>query len=143
MAHSFVQAHVDETDAFRTFARADRSHSVLLVDTYDTATGIERAIEVARLVASGAPIDGFDVGPALGASPEAPVLDAVYNLVACDGRPVRKTSPGRPRGHAPSRCGVTTTPAGTSSRSPASPGSTPTTPVRLSNVSGSPRRGSR
>jgi len=148
MAHSLVQAHVDEADAFRDFARADRERTILLVDTYDTATGIERAIEVATecradgyelagiridsgdlvelsrlarqrldasgfsgmkivvsggldehdlaaLVASGAPVDAFGVGSALAASPEAPVIDTVYKLAAFDGRPVRKTSPGK------------------------------------------------
>lgn len=48
MAHAFVQAHPDETDAFRAFARRYRDATVLLVDTYDTLRGVERAIEVAR-----------------------------------------------------------------------------------------------
>lgn len=48
MAHAFVQAHRDETDAFRAFARAYRERTVLLVDTYDTPRGVERAIQVAR-----------------------------------------------------------------------------------------------
>lgn len=47
MAHSFVQAHRDESEAFRLFARAFGDQAVLLVDTYDTARGIERAIAVA------------------------------------------------------------------------------------------------
>ncbi len=42
-----------------------------------------------------APIDGFGVGSALGASDDVPVLDSVYKLVAYDGRPVRKTSTGK------------------------------------------------
>lgn len=50
MAHSFVQAHRDETDAFRAFARSYGAATVLLVDTYDTARGVERAIEVAKEV---------------------------------------------------------------------------------------------
>lgn len=48
MAHSFVQAHDDEGDAFRSFAGLFGSRSVLLVDTYDTGRGVEHAIEVAR-----------------------------------------------------------------------------------------------
>lgn len=48
MAHSFVQAHASETDAFRAFARRWGDATVLLVDTYDTLEGIDRAIEVAR-----------------------------------------------------------------------------------------------
>ncbi|EQD80351.1 nicotinate phosphoribosyltransferase, partial [mine drainage metagenome] len=48
MAHSFVQAHSDETDAFRAYARVFKEATVLLVDTYDTPRGIERAIQVAQ-----------------------------------------------------------------------------------------------
>ena len=52
--------------------------------------------EIHRLLAEeGAPIDGFGVGSALGVSDDAPILDSVYKLVACDGRPVRKTSTGK------------------------------------------------
>jgi len=47
MAHAFVQAHDDELDAFRSFASAFGDATVLLVDTYDTRRGIERAIRVA------------------------------------------------------------------------------------------------
>ncbi len=48
MAHSFVQAHPDELDAFRAFASLYGQDTVLLVDTYDTHHGVEKAIEVAR-----------------------------------------------------------------------------------------------
>ncbi len=48
MAHSFVQAHVDETAAFRRFAAAFKERTLLLIDTYDPERGLERAIEVAR-----------------------------------------------------------------------------------------------
>ncbi|HEX2064216.1 MAG TPA: nicotinate phosphoribosyltransferase [Acidimicrobiales bacterium] len=47
MAHAFVQAYPDETDAFRAFAGAFGAATVLLVDTYDTHVGIENAIRVA------------------------------------------------------------------------------------------------
>lgn len=47
MAHSFVQAHEDETAAFRAFSQLFGPRTVLLVDTYDTPTGVNRAIEVA------------------------------------------------------------------------------------------------
>jgi len=47
MAHAFVQAHPDETDAFRAFARSLGEGTVLLVDTYDSHLGIEHAIQVA------------------------------------------------------------------------------------------------
>ena len=47
MAHSYIQAHEDETEAFLRFARARPENLVLLIDTYDTERGAER---VARLV---------------------------------------------------------------------------------------------
>ncbi len=54
MAHSFVQAHVDEAAAFETFARAQPDNVVLLIDTYDTEAGAARVVEVApRLAAAG------------------------------------------------------------------------------------------
>src|SRR2546426_5026308 len=46
MAHSFVTAHASELDAFRAFARYHFDDPVLLVDTYDTAAGIDNAIRV-------------------------------------------------------------------------------------------------
>lgn len=48
MAHAFVQAYRDETQAFRAFAEAYEDATVLVVDTYDTAGGVEKAITVAR-----------------------------------------------------------------------------------------------
>ena len=46
MAHSFVLAHDDELAAFRAFA-ARYPATTLLVDTYDTARGVERVIALA------------------------------------------------------------------------------------------------
>jgi nicotinate phosphoribosyltransferase len=43
MAHSYIQAHDDEYDALRAFARV-YPDTVLLVDTYDTVAGIEKVI---------------------------------------------------------------------------------------------------
>ena len=48
MAHSFVEAFLDEKDAFRTFARHTRGPVTLLVDTYDTTIGVGIAAEVLR-----------------------------------------------------------------------------------------------
>ncbi len=48
MAHSFISAFDDETDAFRSYARSFPTASTLLVDTYDTLNGTLRAIQVAR-----------------------------------------------------------------------------------------------
>src|SRR5256712_7584273 len=36
VAHSFIQAHEDEMEAFEHFALAQPNHVVLLLDTYDT-----------------------------------------------------------------------------------------------------------
>jgi nicotinate phosphoribosyltransferase len=47
------------------------------------------------LLARGAPIDSFGVGAALGAPNDAPTLEIVYKLVAYEGRPVAKRSPGK------------------------------------------------
>ena len=44
MAHSFVQAHDDEMDAFKTYARL-YPDTVLLVDTYDTVAAVKKIIE--------------------------------------------------------------------------------------------------
>jgi nicotinate phosphoribosyltransferase len=46
MAHSYIQAHEDESSAFRAFAGLFPG-AVLLADTYDTLSGVRRAIEVA------------------------------------------------------------------------------------------------
>lgn len=46
MAHSFVQAHDSESDAFEHFARALVDNVVLLIDTYDTLQGARRVVEL-------------------------------------------------------------------------------------------------
>ncbi len=51
MAHSYVQAHDDESAAFEAFVRARPVRPTLLVDTYDTARGVERVAAVARRLA--------------------------------------------------------------------------------------------
>lgn len=47
MAHSFVQAHEGELEAFRTFTRSFPD-TTLLVDTYDTLRGVQHTIRLAR-----------------------------------------------------------------------------------------------
>ena len=47
MAHSYIQAHGSEMEAFRAFAR-QYPQTVLLVDTYDTLEGVRRVIRLAR-----------------------------------------------------------------------------------------------
>lgn len=47
MAHSFVQAHEDEVEAFEHFAYAQPENVVLLIDTYDTERGAEKVVVLA------------------------------------------------------------------------------------------------
>jgi nicotinate phosphoribosyltransferase len=146
MAHSYVQAHEDEADAFRAFASL-YGDTVLLVDTYDTLAAVEKIVklarelgpafrvsairldsgdlvalafgarrlldaaglervtifasgslnedEVARIVAAGAPIDGFGVGTEMGVSRDAPSLEIIYKLVEYAGQGRLKLSPGK------------------------------------------------
>lgn len=47
MAHSYVQAHDRELEAFRSFSRA-YPQSILLVDTYDTLEGVRRVVRLAK-----------------------------------------------------------------------------------------------
>lgn len=48
MAHSFITAFDDETDAFRAFAQDHPTKTTFLVDTYDTLEGVRHAIEVIK-----------------------------------------------------------------------------------------------
>ncbi len=49
-AHSWIMAFDDELAAFRAYAEALPNNCVLLVDTYNTIEGIQRAIEVGHLL---------------------------------------------------------------------------------------------
>ncbi|MEU6538504.1 nicotinate phosphoribosyltransferase [Streptomyces sp. NPDC047000] len=48
MAHSYVEAFGSEEDAFRAFARCHPGPVTLLVDTYDTESGVRAAARVLR-----------------------------------------------------------------------------------------------
>ena len=50
MAHSFVQAHKDEAQAFEHFALAQPNNVVLLIDTYDTETAAKKVVSLAPLL---------------------------------------------------------------------------------------------
>ena len=59
MAHSFVQAHDDEAEAFLRYACDLPDHVVLLLDTYDTEAAAEKAVAlVPRLRTEGIRIEG-------------------------------------------------------------------------------------
>jgi nicotinate phosphoribosyltransferase len=54
MAHSFIQAHDDEAEAFEMFAQARPDNLTLLIDTYDTEAGARKVVTLApRLAARG------------------------------------------------------------------------------------------
>jgi nicotinate phosphoribosyltransferase len=68
MAHSYVEAFPSEAQAFRAFAEDYPDRVVLLVDTYDTLAGVDRAIEVGLDLAArghrlvGIRLDSGDLG---------------------------------------------------------------------------------
>lgn len=47
MAHSFIEAHDTEMEAFHNFAKSQPGNVVLLIDTYDTEQGARRVVELA------------------------------------------------------------------------------------------------
>ncbi len=62
MAHSFVQVHDDEMQAFDDFARARPDGIILLIDTYDTEEGARKVVALApRLKADGISIRGVRI----------------------------------------------------------------------------------
>jgi nicotinate phosphoribosyltransferase len=59
MAHSFIQAHDDETAAFSAFARSRPDNLVLLIDTYDTEAAARNVVKLApRLKEAGITVHG-------------------------------------------------------------------------------------
>jgi nicotinate phosphoribosyltransferase len=59
MAHSFIEAHDSEADAFEHFARSLPASVVLLIDTYDTESAADKVVELAaRLKPAGIHIKG-------------------------------------------------------------------------------------
>ncbi len=70
MAHSYVEAFPSEQAAFAAFLEDFPDHATLLVDTYDTGVGVERAIAAAgaamaaadRAVRFGVRLDSGDLG---------------------------------------------------------------------------------
>ena len=59
MAHSFIQAHTVESEAFEHFADAHPDNVVLLIDTYNTEEGARKVVALApRLQEKGISIKG-------------------------------------------------------------------------------------
>jgi nicotinate phosphoribosyltransferase len=48
MAHSYVEAHEDELEAFVNFSHSNPNNTTLLIDTYDVRKGAQKAVEAAR-----------------------------------------------------------------------------------------------
>jgi nicotinate phosphoribosyltransferase len=62
MAHSFVQVHGDELQAFENFARSRPEGVILLIDTYDIEAGAKKVVELApRLKKDGISIRGVRI----------------------------------------------------------------------------------
>ena len=47
-SHSWILSHHSEIDAFRSFSEVMPDNCILLVDTYDTLKGVEKAIEIGK-----------------------------------------------------------------------------------------------
>jgi nicotinate phosphoribosyltransferase len=68
MAHSFVQAHESEAQAFENFARAQPANATLLIDTYDTVAAARKVVALAArlgrdgIAIRGVRIDSGDLG---------------------------------------------------------------------------------
>ena len=58
MAHSFIMSYSKEIDAFRAFTKTFPKNSTLLIDTYNTIAGAEKAALVAKELAK----KGFSLG---------------------------------------------------------------------------------
>lgn len=62
MAHAFVQAHDDETQAFRRFAHAQPDNVVLLIDTWDTEAAARKVVALApELACAGIRVKGVRI----------------------------------------------------------------------------------
>ncbi|PTQ81692.1 nicotinate phosphoribosyltransferase [Nitrosospira multiformis] len=68
VAHSYIQAHTDETAAFEHLVRCYPKNSTLLIDTYDTEAAAIKVVTLARKLAqdgievSGVRLDSGDLG---------------------------------------------------------------------------------
>ena len=59
MAHSFIQAHQNESEAFEHFARSHSNNTILLIDTYDTEAAARKVVALAhKLIADRITIQG-------------------------------------------------------------------------------------
>ncbi len=68
MAHSFIQAHASELQAFENFARSHPLNATLLIDTYDTVAAARKVVALAAklqregIIVKGVRIDSGDLG---------------------------------------------------------------------------------
>ena len=94
--HSLLGIRLDSGDLA---ALAFRARSMLdaegLSEVQILASGGLDEHAIARLEASGAPIDAYGVGTKVGVSADAPYVDSVYKIVSYEGRPVAKLSPAK------------------------------------------------
>ena len=87
MAHSFIQAHDDETAAFSAFARSRPDNLVLLIDTYDTESAAQKVVTLApRLKEAGIAVHGvrLDSGDLIALSKSVRRILDEGDLQQCD-----------------------------------------------------------
>lgn len=60
-AHMWTMAHPTEESSFENYVRVFPNASILLIDTYDTLTGAERAAKIAREKLKGVRLDSGDL----------------------------------------------------------------------------------
>lgn len=60
-AHMWTMAHASEESAFEDYVRVFPNASILLIDTYDTVRGAERAVQAAREKLKGVRLDSGDL----------------------------------------------------------------------------------
>src|SRR5215831_9936746 len=58
LAHSYIQVHADEVEAFENFARARPDRLTLLIDTYDSAAAARKMVALAPQLKA----DGISIG---------------------------------------------------------------------------------
>jgi nicotinate phosphoribosyltransferase len=99
LAAEGIQIHGVRLDSGDLGEHARRVRRILddggLPDVTIFASGNLDEHAVARLVAAGAPIDGFGIGTRLDTSADAPYLDCAYKLQEYAGVPRRKLSEGK------------------------------------------------
>src|SRR3974390_3076442 len=81
MAHSFIQAYDDETEAFESFAQSRPENLTLLIDTYDTEAGARKVVALAPRLAK----RGITIGAGRLDSGDLPALSKSVRRILDEG----------------------------------------------------------